>query len=143
LNEYTRKVQCLLSPGATLPKRANPTDAGADLFYNGPDVIIAPGEKVVLDTGVAMKIPVEYGGFVLNRSSQRKAGITSLGTGLIDSDYRGTIKIILVNTTNEPYEVTAGERIGQLVIIPVVLTEFVDTWNDTQRGTGNFGSTGR
>lgn len=128
------------SDNATLPKRAHPTDAGADLF-SAEELVVLPGEMRLVDTGIGVKIPEGYGGFVLNRSSQRIKGVTSLGTGLIDSAYRGSIKVLIVNKGNDEYKIDTKTRIGQLVIIPVVLAKFVDTWNDTERGTGGFGST--
>lgn len=135
------KLECKLDKGAKLPHRAHPADAGADLYSN-ESLVLNPGESALVDTGVSVKIPYNYGGFVLNRSSQRVAGITSLGTGLIDSDYRGNLKVFLVNNGNDQYKIVAGEtRIAQLVIMPVVLATFTDYWNDTQRGVGGFGST--
>ena len=132
----------VLKEGGKLPTRAHRTDAGADL-YSCEDVTILPGDAYLVNTGIGVKIPEGYGGFVLNRSSQRIIGITSLGTGLIDSDYRGPIKVLIVNEGNTEYKIKSGEtKIGQLVIIPVVLVDFVDYWNDTERGTGGFGSTG-
>lgn len=140
----TPKIQALkLHEDAVLPKRAHRTDAGADL-YSCESLTLNPGESALVNTGIGVKIPVGYGGFVLNRSSQRVAGITSFGTGLIDSDYRGPIKVFLVNKGNDQYRIVAGEtRIAQLVIMPVVLAEFTDIWNDTDRGTGGFGSTNK
>lgn len=136
-------VECRVAHNGLLPKRAHDTDAGADL-YSAETLVLKPGEMKLVDTGVGVKVPVGYGGFVLNRSSQRVAKITSLGTGLIDSDYRGNIKVVLVNEGTADYAITAGEtRIGQLVIIPVLLPKFVDSWNDTERGTGGFGSTNK
>jgi dUTP pyrophosphatase len=138
-----------VSPGAKAPNRAHPTDAGADLHAyfgaNLPDayIEIQPGEQQLVDTGVALKIPLGYAGFVMPRSSMRAKGITSWGDGLIDSAYRGTIKIVLANQGNEVYTVKAGDRIGQIVIQQIELVEFVDIWNDTGRGTGGFGSTGK
>lgn len=133
----------LMEPGAKLPERAHPTDAGADLFSTETFKLL-PGESKLVSTGVGVKIPVGYGGFVLNRSSQRVIGITSLGTGLIDSDYRGELKVFLVNEGNTEYKVVAGEtKIAQLVLIPVLLPVFVDSWNDTERGDGGFGSTNK
>ena len=131
----------LMESGAKLPKRAHPTDAGADLFSTDTFSLL-PGEFRLVGTGVGVKIPVGYGGFILNRSSQRAIGITSLGTGLIDSDYRGELKVFLFNQGDTEYKVEAGEtKIAQLVLIPVVLPVFVDSWNDTARGNGGFGST--
>lgn len=138
------KIDCIkLSPDAKLPNRAHSSDAGADL-YSAESLVLLPGESALVDTGISMKIPLGYGGFVLNRSSQRIAGITSNGTGLIDSDYRGTIKVFLKNTGDKDYEIIKGEtRIAQLVIMPIMLYEFRDVWNDTERGANGFGSTGK
>ena len=124
-----------------LPRRAHSTDAGADMF-SAQDVEIYPGETKLVDTGVAVKIPEGYGGFLIPRSSQRLRGIITNGTGLIDSAYRGNVKVLLKNTSEEPYAIAYGDKIAQLVIVPVMLCDFVDVWNDTLRGTGGFGSTG-
>lgn len=133
----------LMESDAKLPERAHPTDAGADLFSTETFKLL-PGESKLVCTGVGVKIPVGYGGFVLNRSSQRVIGITSLGTGLIDSDYRGELKVFLANEGNTEYKVVAGEtKIAQLVLVPVLLPVFVDSWNDTERGNGGFGSTNK
>lgn len=131
----------LLDSNAKLPERAHPTDAGADLFSTETFRLL-PGESKLVSTGVGVKIPAGYGGLVLNRSSQRVNGITSLGTGLIDSDYRGELKVFLVNQGDTEYKVVAGEtKIAQLVLVPVLLPVFVDSWNDTERSNGGFGST--
>lgn len=136
-------VECRVDNAAFLPKRANPTDAGADL-RSTEKCEIYPGETKLLDTGVAVKIPQGYGGFVFNRSGQGKNGIIVLnGVGVIDSDYRGNIKIALKNISENRYTIDIGDRIAQLVILPVILCDFVDSWNDTERGTGGFGSTGK
>lgn len=136
-------VYCKAEDSKYLPKRAHRTDAGADLT-SAEDCEIYPGEQRMVDTGVAVKIPAGYVGYVFNRSSQGKVGIQiPHSVGVIDSDYRGNIKVILKNTGEDPYIIKAGEtRIAQLVISPVVLAEFVDIWHDTARGTGGFGSTG-
>lgn len=142
IGNYMRtKIDCLVQDPKLLPKRAHPTDAGADL-RSAEAVVIAPGGSALVDTGVALKIPAGYGGFILNRSSQRVKMISSLGTGLIDPDYRGNLKVFLVNESDKDLVIAYGDRIAQLVIIPVVLADFVDCWNDTERGTGGFGSTG-
>ena len=136
-------VECRVDNAAFLPKRSNPTDAGADL-RSTEKCEIYPGETKLIDTGVAVKIPQGYGGFVFNRSGQGKNGIIVLnGVGVIDSDYRGNIKIALKNISENRYTIDIGDRIAQLVILPVILCDFVDSWNDTERGTGGFGSTGK
>jgi dUTP pyrophosphatase len=148
-NQYHRPLECLLSPGAKLPVRAHDSDAGADLhayfgeYAQETSVTILPGEQMLVDTGVAMKIPGGYGGFVGPRSSQRTKRITGWGDGVIDSDYRGTVKVIIANMGHQPYSINHGDRIAQIVISPVVLCTFADAWNDTERGTGGFGSTGK
>lgn len=135
-------IHCKVDGKHFLPKRAHPSDAGADLI-SSISTIIQPGEIATIDTGVAVKIPFGYAGFVLNRSSQGKKGISiPHSIGLIDSDYRGNIKVLLQNNSKEVYAVEPGDRIAQLVIMPVIIADFVDLWNDTERGTGGFGSTG-
>ncbi len=135
-------LECQLKPGAQLPYRAHPTDAGADLMSN-EDLEIYPNEQKLVDTGIAIKIPHGFAGFVYNRSSQGKKGITiPHSVGVIDSGYRDTIKVLLKNIGDDPYKITTGDRIAQLVIQKVELVQFKDIWNDSTRGTGGFGSTG-
>jgi dUTP pyrophosphatase len=135
-------IHCKVDDPAYLPKRAHVRDAGADLMST-ETVEIYPGEQKLVDTGVAVKIPEGYGGFIFNRSSQGKNGITiPHSVGVIDSDYRGNLKVLLKNISGERYQIEVGDRIAQLVIMPVLLCGFVDAWNDTERGTGGFGSTG-
>ena len=136
-------VHCLAEDKEFLPRRANRTDAGADLMST-ENLELYPGEQKLVDTGVAVKIPEGYAGFVFNRSSQGKKGITiPHSVGVIDADYRGNIKVILKNIGEDPYKIDRGDRIAQLVIMPVLLVEFTDIWNDTARGSGGFGSTGK
>ena len=136
------QLECLVKPGAKLPQRAHSSDAGADLF-SYENLEIYPGEQKLVDTGIAVKIPQGYGGFVYNRSSQGKKGITiPHSVGVIDSGYRDTIKVLLKNIGDDPYKISAGDRIAQLVIQKVELVGFKDIWNDSSRGTGGFGSTG-
>lgn len=130
-----------------MPKRAHPTDAGSDLV----SVIsyeLMPDAKFLLDTGVAIKIPVGYVGLVVPRSSMSKVRVSLANTvGVIDSDYRGNIKVFLLNEGTEVFRIRALQtRIAQLLIVPVVLDDFKEydghDWYDTIRGTGGFGSTG-
>jgi dUTP pyrophosphatase len=140
--DYLPTLECLVSKGAKLPQRQHPTDAGADLFSN-ENCEIYPGDQKLVDTGIAIKIPRGFGGFIFNRSSQGKKGITiPHSVGVIDSDYRGNLKVLLKNIGDDPYKIEAGDKIAQLVIQPVQIVNFKDTWNDTARGTGGFGSTG-
>ena len=148
-HQYSRAIACLPEKDAKLPVRAHPDDAGADLFARGSEfgedsaITIQPGEQRMLDTGVAVKIPAGYAGFVEVRSSQRKQKITAWGSGIIDSAYRGTIRVILNNQSDKPYTFWNTEAIAQLVIKQIELVGFVDIWNDTERGTGGFGSTNK
>jgi len=136
-------IDCQLQPGAQLPQRAHPSDAGADLFALDAHEIY-PDEQKLVDTGVAVKIPRGFAGFIYNRSSQGKKGITiPHSVGVIDSDYRGNLKVLLKNIGEDPYKIEPGDRIAQLVVQRVELPTFRDAWNDTQRGTGGFGSTGQ
>jgi dUTP pyrophosphatase len=135
-------LECMVQPGAQLPKRAHSSDAGADLF-SYQDYEIYPEEQKLVDTGIAIKIPRGFAGFIYNRSSQGKVGITiPHSVGVIDSDYRGNLKVLLKNISEDPYKIKVGDRIAQLVIMPIQLVDFKDIWNDTARGTGGFGSTG-
>ncbi len=136
------QILCKVEDKRFLPERAHDTDAGADLKSTISRELM-PGEQYLFDTGVAVKIPVNYVGLVFNRSSQGKLGVTiPHSVGVIDSGFRSNIKVLLRNDGDNIYEVHAGiDRIAQLVIVPIALPEFVDAWNDTERGVGGFGST--
>jgi dUTP pyrophosphatase len=138
----TPRIACQVQDPKLLPQRAHRTDAGADLM-SAELLEIYPGEQKMVDTGVAVKIPEGFVGLVFNRSSQGKKGITiPHSVGVIDADYRGNIKVILKNLGEDPYQIAPYDRIAQLVVVPVMLCDFYDSWNDTARGTGGFGSTG-
>ena len=131
-----------------LPTYAKEGDAGADLVANENVMLSPAGGRALISTGVAIAIPEGYAGFVQPRSGlAAKHGVTCLNTpGLIDSGYRGELKVLLVNTDPEtPFEVVKGERIAQLVIQRVESVEFieVEALSDSDRGSGGFGSTGR
>ena len=130
-----------------IPVRAHATDAGADLKSSEYYTMI-PGEQHMYDTGVAIAIPEGFVGLVFNRSSQGKKRITIPNSvGVIDSDYRGNIKVLLRNDSEEDYNVNILDRIAQLVLVPIVIPVLEqyegDNWNNTVRGTGGFGSTGQ
>ena len=137
-----------LDPGATLPTQAHDDDAGYDLYANA-DVTLAPaGGRALVPTGFALAIPPGYGGLVLPRSGLAlKHGITLLNTpGLIDPQYRGEVKCLLLNTDpTSAYNVHRGDRIAQLVIQHVEYVEWqlVDALDETARDAFGFGSTGR
>ena len=131
-----------------LPAYARPGDAGLDLRAAESATLAAGGGRALLGTGLAIAIPEGYAGFVQPRSGlARDHGVTCLNTpGLIDSGYRGELKVLLVNTDpREPFTVRRGERIAQLVIQPVAIAELreVDELPPSERGSGGFGSTGR
>ena len=136
-------------PGALLPLRATSGSAGADLFacLDAP-MTLAPGGRALVPTGIAVELPgANLVAFVFARSGLAiKHGITlSNGVGVIDSDYRGELQVGLTNLSDTPYTVQPGDRIAQLAVMPVVQAELerVDSLDETGRGTGGFGSTGK
>ncbi|PZO79179.1 MAG: dUTP diphosphatase [Sphingomonas hengshuiensis] len=132
--------------GLPLPAYATAGAAGMDVVA-AEDVDLPPGARHAVATGFAMAIPDGYEVQVRPRSGLAlRHGITCLNTpGTIDSDYRGEVKVILANLGQEPFRVARGERIAQLVPAPVLRATLdeVDVLDDTARGTGGFGSTGR
>jgi len=132
--------------GLPLPSYASEGAAGLDVVA-AEDLILDPGARHAVATGFAIAIPPGYEVQVRPRSGLAlKHGITCLNTpGTIDHDYRGEVKVILANLGAEPFDVKRGERIAQLVPAPVLRAEFaeVDSLDETHRGAGGFGSTGR
>lgn len=136
-------VKVMLEPGAKMPHRAHPTDAGMDLFAMEGGTI-PPCGSVSFDTGVHIGIPSGYVGLLTSKSGlMAKQGITSRGT--IDSGYVGSIKAVLFNHSHNYVQIEKGQKITQLVILPILTPELeeVDSLEDTDRGEGGFGSTGR
>lgn len=137
-----------LNERAVIPTYGSAGSAGGDL-YNAEekDSVIASGETVFIGTGLAVEIPEGYVGLVYARSGLAcKKGLAPANkVGVIDSDYRGEIKVALHNHGNQAQTVATGERIAQLVIAPYVFAEYEETddLSDTVRGEGGFGSTGR
>lgn len=137
-----------LPHGAGLPLPAYATDGAAGMdVVAAEDLTLAPGARHAVATGFAIAIPAGYEVQVRPRSGLAlKHGVTCLNTpGTIDSDYRGEVKVLLVNLGQEPFEVRRGERIAQLVPAPVQRAELAEVaeLDDTGRGTGGFGSTGQ
>ena len=135
-----------LDPDVVLPSYAYEGDAGLDLRAN-VDIDIAPFERKLIPTGLAVAIPEGFAGFVQPRSGLAlKSGLSMANTpGLIDAHYRGELKVIAVNLdANEAIHISKGERIAQLLIqrVPVVSLMEVDELDETDRGTGGFGSSG-
>ena len=136
-----------LNDKAKLPCRATADSAGADLCACiNDDIALMPGESRLIPTGIAIAVPTGFGGFVFPRSGlSSKFGVSLANcVGVIDSDYRGEVKVPVINHSSEPYTIKAGERIAQLAIMPVDLCEygFSDELDKTERGEGGFGSTG-
>lgn len=137
-----------LNNNAKLPFTATEGSAGADLFAClGDSITVKPNERLLISTGLAVSIPEGYGGFVFPRSSvASKYGISlSNCVGVIDSDYRGELKIAVINHGDESFTINNSDRIAQLVILPVEIAEyhFTEELNETKRGEGGFGSTGK
>lgn len=129
-----------------LPEFAHPGDAGADLIA-AEGVRLGPGERALVGTGVRIALPEGYAAFVMPRSGlAAKHGVTVVNApGTVDAGYRGEIKVALLNTDRtEAYEVSAGDRIAQLVVLPIPPVRFlpVDELPASVRGEGGFGSTG-
>ncbi len=136
-----------ISDGAKAPVYSSASAAGADLFacIDLP-LIFAPGETVAVPTGIACELPEGTVGLVCARSGMAtKRGLAPANkVGVIDSDYRGEIKVVLLNHSSAPQTVAPGERIAQLLIVPYIAADFTesDSLSDTVRGEGGFGSTG-
>lgn len=135
--------------GLSLPAYETTGSAGLDVRAAVPEdapVLLAPGKRALIETGLGVAIPAGYEIQVRPRSGlAAKHGLTCLNTpGTIDSDYRGEIKVILINLGDQPFEITRGERIAQLVLAPVTQLAWaeVDELPETDRGAGGFGSTG-
>jgi len=139
-------VRCA-GPAGRLPSYQSAGAAGADLHAHlDADLVIPPGGRAVVTTGLSVELPAGCEGQVRPRSGLAAAhGVTVLNApGTIDSDYRGEIRVILVNLGAEDFRVRHGDRIAQLVIAPVVRADFrrVTGVGDTERGSGGLGSTG-
>lgn len=131
-----------------LPSYQSEQASGLDLYADlDADLTLAPLERAAVPTGIALELPSGFEGQVRPRSGLAlKQGITCLNTpGTIDADYRGEVKVILINLSNQPVHLRRGDRIAQLVICPVVhaQVELSASLGQTSRGSGGFGSTGR
>jgi len=128
-----------------MPSYSHPGDGGVDLHARLP-VILEPGGRATVPTGIAVAIPPGHAGLVTPRSGlAAKHGISVVnGPGLIDAGYRGEIKVVLVNLSSDEFSIERGDRIAQLVVIPVVDQEYhvMAELPESGRGSGGFGSTG-
>ena len=132
-----------LDEGAKMPTRAHEYDAGLDL-YAAETAYIAPHSWVTISTGVHAEIPKGFVGLLTSKSGlMSKHGLTCRGT--IDTGYTGTIKAVIFNHSDQVYKVTAGDKVTQLVILPIITPELelVEELEKTERGAGGFGSTGK
>ncbi|MET8649158.1 MULTISPECIES: dUTP diphosphatase [Nocardia] len=135
-----------LDPGIPMPARAHDGDAGVDLCTT-EDVILEPGERVLVGTGVAVALPIGTVGLIHPRSGlAAKTGLSVVNTpGTVDAGYRGEIKVCLINhDPRTPIELRRGDRIAQLLVQRVELVDFVevDRLDETTRGAGGYGSSG-
>lgn len=142
------RVFLQLEEGARVPEYGSDLAAGADLHAFLPDggIVLKPLERALVPTGIRMALPGGYEAQVRPRSGlAAKHGITVLNTpGTIDADYRGEVKVILINLSDKEFAVNNGDRIAQMVIAPCIKAQFteVKALDETQRGEGGFGSTG-
>ena len=137
-----------MNENATVPKYGTEFSAGADLYacIDGDSINIAPGQTVMIHTGIALPIPNGFAGMIFARSgTATKRGLAPANkVGVVDSDYRGEIMVSLYNHSSSEQTVENGERIAQLVIMPYLRADFVEaeSLEETDRSSGGFGSTG-
>ena len=145
--EFDVKIK-VLREGAAVPKIATAGSAAADLCACiNEEIVIAPGKTALLPTGFAMAVPQGFAAFIFARSGLGiKHGIAPANcVGVIDSDYRGEVQVALINHSGADFTVHDGDRVAQLVLLPVPAVTLLETetLDETARGTGGFGSTGR
>lgn len=140
--EEMPKMKVMLDPSARMPTRAHDTDAGLDL-YAMEAATIPPRGITTFDTGVHVSIPAGYVGFLTSKSGLMAKGITSRGT--IDSGYTGSIRAVLFNHRKNDVHIERGQKITQLVIVPILTPdlELTESMEETERGSGGFGSSGK
>jgi len=141
-----KTLKCKVTDPKYTPTRANPGDAGLDLKAE-ENALLFPGDRQAVETGVSVEIPDGYVGLLCARSgnaARRGLGIVN-GVGVIDSGYRGPVNVLLINHGRRNVTISRGDRIAQLLIVPIETpdVEIVDRLSDSERGTGGLGSTGR
>lgn len=135
-----------INPNAIIPVYSSKSAAGADLYNYESSVTISAGQTLLVGTGICMEIPEGYVGLVFARSGlATKQGLAPANkVGVIDSDYRGEIKVAIHNHSNQERIIEKGERIAQLVVVPYLACEFEEgELSSSERGEGGFGSTGK
>jgi len=132
-----------ISPEARLPRYQLPGDAGLDLF-SAVDEVIGGGEIKAIPTGIKMAIPEGYVGLIWDKSGLSMCGLHRLA-GVVDAGYRGEVRVVMANLGRKPFSIQKGMKIAQMLIQPVVSVEIIETeeLDETPRGEGGFGSTGR
>jgi dUTP pyrophosphatase len=134
-----------ITPGAKLPAYSHPGDAGMDLFA-AEDVALGAGDVKAVPTGVKMAIPLGYVGLIWDKSGVSLRGVHRLA-GVVDAGYRGEVKVVMVNLGKDPHVFKAGQKVAQMLIQPIQAVEVIDVGGDdldeTSRGEGGFGSTGK
>lgn len=140
-----KKVIVKVKGDAIIPLYKTPLSAGCDLVNNGWDMLLEPGERGFIHTGISIALPDGYEAQVRGRSGLNKNYGLVVPVGTIDADYRGEIGVVIYNHSQQPYQIRKGDRIAQLIISPVVQAEWevVETLEETERGEGGFGSTGK
>lgn len=131
-----------LHPQALLPRRAHPTDSGADLFAL-ERTVLPPRAITYIHTGIAVELPEGTSGIIWGKSSVESKGIKAMA-GLVDAPYRGELIVCMYNLNETEFVFEAGQKVAQLVVLPTLYPSFeeVTELSDTQRGSGGFGSTG-
>jgi len=132
-----------LNKDAKLPRYGHPGDAGLDLF-SAVDMVLEPGEARAVPTGIQTAIPAGHVGLVWDKSGISLSGVHRLA-GVVDAGYRGEIKVVMINLSRGDFTVSKGMKIAQMLIQPVIEVSVseADSLDDTERGEGGFGSTGR
>lgn len=132
-----------LSPDAITPTRGSPQAAGLDLS-SIKDYTIKAGGKELIDTGLVFKIPIGYYGRIAPRSGMSWKHHTDIGAGVIDSDYRGEVKVLLFNLSSSSVQIKKGDRVAQLILEKILIVDPIEVkdLDETVRGAGGFGSTG-
>lgn len=140
------RIKRLTGYNINRPQRETDGSAGYDLraVCVGGSTIIAPGERKLIDTGFAWEIPEGMVGLVRPRSGMAVRQGVDVLAGVIDSDYRGEVKVLLLNTGDDPVKINTDDRIAQMVVVPFHGSELVEVndLDDSERGAGGFGSTG-
>tara|TARA_B100000902_G_C27311421_1_gene918665 strand:+ start:95 stop:520 length:426 start_codon:yes stop_codon:yes gene_type:complete len=134
----------LLSENATAPTRGSDAAAGWDL-YASEDIVVSAHGKAIIPTDIAVAIPLGWYGRIAPRSGMSWKNHTDIGAGVVDSDYRGPVGVVMFNHADTDLQVQKGDRVAQLVVEQILMTPIVvvDDLEDTERGEGGFGSTGQ